>query len=109
MKRKTVLLILAMMALTLFVTACSSGLSGGDDRLHGSWEWNGSVFYRFNQDGTGTMTGSSIRWGVNRNRLEICVTPYICRRRCSAPIGSAFSFSNNDDTLNFNGFTYTRR
>ena len=109
MKKKVILIVLTMVAMVFFLSACGSSLNGGDERLHGSWDWNGSVFYQFNEDGTGSMFGSDIRWGVNGGRLEVCVTPATCRSRCSAPISSAFSLTDNDNTLNFNGYTYTRR
>ena len=109
MARKIALLTLIVMAAAVLLTACGTSMDGGDERLVGSWDWNGSPYYRFNEGGGGTMAGSAIRWTTSGNTLEICVTPSACGNRCSAPMSSSFSLSNGDDTLRFMGFTYTRR
>jgi len=106
--KKLLGLLLALLILLTF-TACGTSMDGGDERLVGSWDWKGSVYYLFNASGSGTMAGSSIRWTTSGNRLEICVTPDTCGNRCSAPMSSTFSLTNDDDTLRFNGFTYIRR
>ena len=109
MKKRIAILLLAVMALTLTLSACGTSMDSGDARFVGSWDFNGSMFYRFNEDGSGTMLGSAIRWTTSGNNLQICLTPSSCGDRCPAPLSSPFRFSNSDNTLNFNGFTYTRR
>ncbi|MCL2620368.1 MAG: hypothetical protein FWD97_05465 [Defluviitaleaceae bacterium] len=110
MKKKIFFMALVVVVFAAFLAACGTRMDGGDDRLVGSWDWNGSLFYRFDASGTGSMGGDQIRWTTDGNRLYICNTPGSCGERCILPvISGTFSFSNNNDTLQFQGFTYHRR
>jgi len=106
------ILVLAVMAAAgIAATGCgNNNLGDPDERLVGTWDWMGNPYYVFNADGTGTMSGTTINWGVRGNAVYICSTTALCRGRCSAP--TRWTFSIEDDTLTLTGlatFTYTRR
>ena len=109
MKKKIVALLLALLLFGMVFAGCGgAAIDGGDEALHGSWDWNGSPYYRFNEDGSGRMFNQDIRWGTDGDTLNVCITPALCRTRCSAPLSGTYTFSDGGNTLHFSGYTYTR-
>jgi len=111
MKKKVFFMVMVVIVFAAFLAACGTNMNGGDDRLVGSWDWEGTVWYTFETPGTGSMwPGIPIRWTTSGNTLYICDTPDSCGQRCIYPlIRGPFGFTSNDATLNFQGFTYQRR
>ena len=106
---------LAFLLIVLFLiaglVACGTAMDGGDPDLVGRWDWNGSVYYTFNEGGSGQMDGSSIRWRTDENTLSICITPSSCGDSCIAPTEWTYTLNGDDLTLRNSGmtFSYTRR
>jgi len=116
--KKVFLVLTAVILSTMMLTACggsaidTTGAFSSDARaLVGSWDFNGQPYYTFNEDGTGDMAGSAIRWAAGNGQLSVCVTPRICGTRCSQP--SSWNYTLDRDNLNLSSrllsFDYTRR
>lgn len=113
------LIFAALLVLVLmFATACGTGDGEGDTftaAIVGEWGWQDSLYYTFNDDGTGRMRGAgNIRWATYNGILSICITPGMCRSvsRCSAP--NRWFYHYDDETLTLSDiagteFVYTRR
>jgi hypothetical protein len=89
-------------------------MDGGSPAVVGSWDWLGTPYYVFNEDGSGSMSGIPIRWGARNGALGVCSTPIVCRERCSAPTMWDYSVSGQTMTLTSQlterlSFEYTRR
>lgn len=85
-----------------------------DSPLAGTWDWLGSPYYVFYDDGEGTMLGMDIRWTSADGILSICNTPAICTTECIAPAEWYYIVDGNELTLTSTiiddmAFTYTRR
>ena len=109
---KKALALLLVLLLVVSLAACGgTAMDGGDPDLVGDWDWEGSLFYTFNEDGTGRMFGSNIRWSTSGNTLAICATPGMCGDRCVAPAEWTYTLRGDDLTLRGSGMTYhyTRR
>ena len=97
-------------------------VAGGD--IIGEWDWMGSWYYTFNEDGSGSMLGlggaQDIFWATSNGVLYICITPFVCGTLASCLGPSTWSYSINGDqmtltSIDAHGFTanatfsYTRR
>jgi hypothetical protein len=89
-------------------------LTNPDPNLVGSWSWTGIQYYTFEENGTGTMAGSAIRWWTSNGVLYICTTPASCRGTCSAPsewiyeiTGDQLTLTNRRNTAM--SYTYTKQ
>jgi len=91
-----------------------TGTDMANHPLIGSWLWLGSLYYVFNDDGSGIMYNMAITWTANNGILAICVTPDACYGRpCPAPAEWFYTIDGNTLTLVSRtsnvSFTYTRQ
>ena len=84
--------------------------------LVGEWNWMGTLYYTFNDDGTGLMAGMPILWTANNGILRVCSTPDICESMdaCIASMDWDYTISGNEFTISSRTvdgmvYTYTRR
>ena len=107
MNMKKVVALLVVLLLVVSLVACGgTAMDGGDSNLVGEWDWEGSLFYTFNEDGTGRMFGTSIGWSTSGNTLAVCVTPGTCGDSCIAPTEWTYTLSGDELTLQGGGMTY---
>ena len=102
MVKKIAVLILAVMAATLLLTACGSD----DGDLIGSWVggYIGDAYFQFNEDGTGMTHRSTIRWERSGNgRIILCLvhSPILCSNGCDLASEWTYSISGNVLSLYF--------
>jgi len=126
MKRRIIAVVVASMLALAFFAGCGGTGHGEGDTPHttelvGEWNFQGSLYYTFNADGTGSMLGTpgSIRWSTSNGILSVCATPGLCGAvvDCSTPQNWAYSFAGDTLTLVGQGsgpifggtFQYTRR
>jgi len=100
------------------IPAVFDGSSTASHDLVGEWNWQGTLYYVFNADGTGIRGGYILNLTINRTTedgvLIICDTPDECGNTCIAPERWNYSISGNEmvlDNTHIPGmsFTYTRR
>ena len=67
----------------------------------GTWNWMGSPYYVFDEDGSGDMFGTSILWETDNGTLYICITPSLCGSvsACLAPARWAYELDGNQLAL----------
>ena len=88
----------------------------GANALVGEWNWLGSLYYTFNADGSGIMSGTGIAWTSSNGVLYTCITPDVCGSMsdCILPMEWYYSISGNQMVLTSRWvdgmtYTYTRR
>jgi len=76
----------------------------------------GTLYYTFNNDGTGDMAGTPILWDSNNGILRTCITPDVCGtlNACLMSFDWDYVLSGNELTLSSRTvdgmvYTYTRR
>ena len=121
---KKILFVTAILLAFAFFAGCGrTGHGEGDSQtaaLVGEWDYEGSLYYTFNSDGTGRMfLLGNIRWATDGGILSVCITPGLCGSvsNCSGPQSWAYSLSGNVMTLvgqgvgpvNGGTFEYLRR
>ena len=99
----TLSLILILVVLSGCVGERRDLLSEGRNiELVGEWRFEGAVFYRFYEDGTGYMLNIPLRWSSYDGRLYICQTIRLCARGCTAP--TIWRYTLEDNILRIRGF-----
>jgi len=113
------LTVIVTVAMMLTLVGCGGTQSADEPETEessivGRWNFLGSPYYVFEEDGLGTMSGSDIRWNIRENNiLSICATPDLCGDNCVAPTEWYYEIRGNSLTLTstlIEGYTleYTR-
>ncbi|MCL2200796.1 MAG: hypothetical protein FWB75_02430, partial [Oscillospiraceae bacterium] len=92
-KTKGMYLLTVIVTVSMMLTLVGCGGTQSADEAEvvessivGSWNFFGSPYYVFEEDGLGTMSSLDIRWNIRENNiLSICATPDLCGDNCVAP------------------------
>jgi len=118
--KKFLALSVVLVMLTLSLVAFTGCGGGGDGTIVGEWNFVGSLYYTFNEDGTGLLAGvGAIRWSAENGILTICLSPAVCDLldECSLPQHWDYEVTGNrlrltgrtGNLLAGQTFTYRRR